>query len=153
MEALTMTISIRRLLEQVAIGQIRIPAFQRGFVWDMDRVAYFIDSLYKRYPFGSLLLWRTRNQLTHERNLGPYHLPERDPDLPIDYVLDGQQRITTIFSVFQTELERSSNSEWLDVYFDFEAEPNAQDSQFVALSSDEVDPARFFPMSTIFDPT
>jgi hypothetical protein len=62
-----MTLSIRRLMEQITIGQIRIPAFQRGFVWDMDRVAYFIDSLYKRYPFGSLLLWRTRNQLPRRK--------------------------------------------------------------------------------------
>jgi hypothetical protein len=140
-------------MEQVTAGQIRIPAFQRGFVWEMDRVAYFIDSLYKRYPFGSLLLWRTRNQLTHEKNLGPYCLPDRDPDLPIDYVLDGQQRITTIFGVFQTELPRTTSPDWHDVYFDFEAEPNAQDSQFVALPESEADPSRFFPMRTIFDPT
>jgi len=118
----------------------------------MDRVAYFIDSLYKRYPFGSLLLWRTRNQLTHERDLGPYRLPDRDPDLPIDYVLDGQQRITSIFGVFQTELPRIPNPDWLNVYFDFGAEPNAQDTQFITLPETEADPERFFPMSTIFDP-
>jgi hypothetical protein len=147
-----MTLSIRRLIEQVTTGQIRIPAFQRGFVWEMDRVAYFIDSLYKRYPFGSLLLWRTRNQLTHEKNLGPYRLPDRDPDFPIDYVLDGQQRITSIFGVFQTELHRIENPDWLDVYFDFDAEPNAQDSQFVAIPEADADPSRFFPMRTIFDP-
>jgi uncharacterized protein with ParB-like and HNH nuclease domain len=101
------TLSVRQLLTQVHDGQVRVPAFQRGFVWEMDRVAYFMDSLYKGYPFGSLLLWRTRNKLTHERKLGPYVLPKHDDDFPIDYVLDGQQRITSIFAVFQTEMKAS----------------------------------------------
>jgi len=45
-------LSIREILEQVTRGQIRIPAFQRGFVWEPDRVAYLMDSIYKKYPFG-----------------------------------------------------------------------------------------------------
>ena len=36
-------------------GEIRIPAFQRGFVWDDERIIYLIDSLYKGYPVGSLI--------------------------------------------------------------------------------------------------
>jgi hypothetical protein len=148
-----MTLSIRNLNDQVVSGRIRIPAFQRGFVWDMERVAHFIDSLYKTYPFGSLLFWRTRNKLAHERNLGPYELPDHDPDLPIDYVLDGQQRITSIFSVFQTDLPRTQQADWLDIFFDFEAKGSAQDSQFSTLPASDADPARYFPMNTIFDPT
>lgn len=145
------SLTIRRLLEQVNAGQIRIPAFQRGFVWEMDRVAHLIDSLYKQYPFGSLLFWRTRHQLVHDRNLGPYELPNRDPDYPIDYVLDGQQRITSIFGVFEPELPKTLDVGWLDVYFDFRAGPNVQESQFVPLRPDEVDLTRHFPVSTVFN--
>ena len=47
--------TIRKLVEGILNGQIRIPAFQREFVWEPDRVALFIDSIYKDYPFGSLL--------------------------------------------------------------------------------------------------
>jgi uncharacterized protein with ParB-like and HNH nuclease domain len=36
---ISMSLSIRQLLDQIYNGQIRIPAFQRGFVWDMERVA------------------------------------------------------------------------------------------------------------------
>jgi uncharacterized protein with ParB-like and HNH nuclease domain len=92
-------LSIRSILNQIPAGQIRVPAFQRGFVWDADMVAFLMDSIYKGYPFGSILLWRTKEQLRFERKLGPFALPERDPDLPIDYVLDGQQRLTSIFGV------------------------------------------------------
>ena len=144
-------LSIRQILEQVGGGNIRIPAFQRGFVWDADTVAYFMDSLYKGYPFGSLLFWRTKAQLKTERQLGPFILPERDPEYPIDYVLDGQQRITSIFGVFQTDLNPQKEQDWTAVYFDFQADPTAQQSQFMVLSPLEIDASRHFPLNVLFD--
>jgi Protein of unknown function DUF262 len=87
--------SIRKILDSVVSGEIRVPAFQRGFVWEMDRVAYLLDSIYKGYPFGSLLFWRTKQQLATERTLGTFTLPAPQADYPIDYVLDGQQRLTS----------------------------------------------------------
>lgn len=145
-------LTIREILDLVLRGQIRIPAFQRGFVWDPEKVAFLMDSIYKGYPFGSLLLWRTREQLRHERQLGPFPLPERDPDYPIDYVLDGQQRITSIFGVFQTEIRPDPTVEWANVYFDLSADPDAQESQFVALRPEQVDSRRHFPLDTLFRP-
>lgn len=76
--------TIRKLIEGILNGQVRIPAFQREFVWEPDRVALFIDSIYKEYPFGSLLFWRAKELLTHERQLGPYELPALKEDYPID---------------------------------------------------------------------
>src|ERR1700692_1711531 len=145
------TITIREILDQVLRGQIRIPAFQRGFVWEPERVAYLMDSIYKRYPFGSLLFWRTRQQLRVERDLGPFELPAPKADYPVDYVLDGQQRITSIFGVFQSELKMTKDFDWLDVYFDLEAGESAQDTQFVALPEGEAEAARYFPLKTLFD--
>lgn len=143
--------SVREILDAVYRGQIRIPAFQRGFVWDPDRVAFLIDSIYKGYPFGSLLFWRTNEALRTERNLGPFTLPIPDEDFPIDYVLDGQQRITSIFGVFQTELPSANDENWKDIYFDYSQEVDVQESQFVALSANEIDPAKHFPLNSIFN--
>lgn len=144
------TLSIRELLELISRGQLRIPAFQRGFVWEPERVAYLMDSIYKAYPFGSLMFWRTKEKLKFDRDLGPFKLPEPKEDYPVDYVLDGQQRVTSIFGVFQTGMEPSNEINWLDIYFDLSAEPTAQDSQFIALKTEEVDPAKHFPLSTLF---
>lgn len=144
-------LNIREILDLVPRGQIRIPAFQRGFVWDPIQVAFFMDSIYKGYPFGSLLLWRTREQLRHERKLGPFPLPDRNPDYPIDYVLDGQQRLTSIFGVFQTAIEPDSTVDWADIYFDLGADVDAQETQFVALDPRAVDRRRHFPLKTLFD--
>ena len=46
-----------------------------------------MDSIYKRYPFGSLLFWRTKAKLAIERKLGAFDLPNPKKDYPIDYVL------------------------------------------------------------------
>lgn len=146
-------LSIRKVLEQVQSGQLRIPAFQRGFVWDSDRVAFLMDSIHKGYPFGALILWRTKEQLKTERHLGPFSLPMREADFPVDYVLDGQQRLTSIFGVFQTDLvpDPSADIGWTGVYYDFEAEKSLQESQFAALTPDEVRSDRHFPIGTFFD--
>lgn len=147
------SLPIRQAIERVLQGQLRIPAFQRGFVWDSERVAYLMDSIYKGYPFGSLILWRTTTQLRSERNLGPFELPTRDPAYPVDYVLDGQQRLTSVFGVFQTELSpiQDADTSWTEIYFDFEAEQDLQESQFLALAQSEVDASRHFPIDTLFD--
>ncbi|MBF9769920.1 DUF262 domain-containing protein [Enterobacter asburiae] len=146
------TMTIRKLIQAVTEGEIRIPAFQRDFVWEPDRVQFLMDSLYKKYPVGTLLLWRTKEKLEHDRMLGPYKLPDPKKDYPIEYVLDGQQRITSIFSVFQTELVKDPNNNinWLDIYFDIDANKDVQDSQFIALQPQEVKD-NHIPLNILFD--
>jgi hypothetical protein len=146
-------LTIREILDTVMRGQIRIPAFQRGFVWEPDRVAYLMDSIHKGFPFGSLLFWRTKEKLKSENKLGPFNLPDPAEDYPVDYVLDGQQRITSIFGVFQTQLETGASEAWQEIYFDYQADKSAQESQFFALLPDEVDQKRHFPLKTLFDTT
>ncbi|NKX47819.1 DUF262 domain-containing protein [Rhodobacteraceae bacterium R_SAG8] len=147
--------SIRSIVEAVGCGQIRIPAFQRGFVWDAERVAYLMDSIYKGYPFGALMFWRTKEQLKFDRQLGPFELPNPKEDYPVDYVLDGQQRVTSIFGVFQTDHEpiQGGDIDWVDIYFDLQADDVAQDNQFVALKEEQVENGRHFPLRTLFDTT
>jgi len=142
---------ISELLELVSNGSIRIPAFQRGFVWDMDQVAYLMDSIYKKYPFGSLLFWRTNSKLATERKLGAFDLPNPKEDYPIDYVLDGQQRLTSIFSVFQTKLNSTQENDWTGIYFDLDAREDVQESQFYALRDKEVIAGKHFPLNVLFD--
>lgn len=111
-----------------------------------------MDSIYKGYPIGTVLFWRTKEQLLHDRDLGPFTLPDPKAQYPIDYVLDGQQRLTSIFATFQTELKKNPESKvkWADIYFDLEAKPDAQDSQFVALEDAEVRD-HHVPLRYLFD--
>lgn len=145
------SLSIRKIIDKISSGEIRIPSFQRGFVWEPDAVAFFMDSLYKGYPIGAILLWRTREKLVNERNLGRFILPDPVKDYPIDYVLDGQQRLTSIFSVFQTDLIPEDDPNWCDIYYIIGSDKNPQDQQFVPLDKSEVDLSKHFPISTLFD--
>lgn len=144
--------SIRDILNQVSKGNLRIPAFQRGFVWDSDSVAFLMDSIYKGYPFGTIQLWRTREKLETEKQFGPFQLFDRDEEYPIDYVLDGQQRVTSIFGVFQSEISGISGIENpFKIYYDLDADENSQDSQFVPLKDEDVIKERHFPLNCLFD--
>lgn len=145
---------IKTLIARVLHGEVRIPGFQRDFVWEPQRAALLMDSIYKGYPFGTILLWRSRTGLKTEKKLGGFELPEPEEEYPIDYVLDGQQRVTSIFSAFQTDLTPAPEDpdRWLPIYYDFDATPDAQDSQFVALAAGEVNPERHFPLVSFFDP-
>ncbi|MCE5341503.1 MAG: DUF262 domain-containing protein [Planctomycetaceae bacterium] len=147
-------LTIRKIIDRISSGDIRIPAFQRGYVWLPDQVAFLIDSIYKGFPIGTIFLWCTDNRLKSEKSLGHFVLPEPKKDYPVNYVLDGQQRLTSLFSVFQTELKPSidnTENEWIDIYFDVDVDENLQDSLFFALRDSEVDVKRHFPMKTMFD--
>ena len=47
------------ILEQIDLGAVALPEFQRGYVWNREQVRAFMQSLYRRYPVGSLLVWVT----------------------------------------------------------------------------------------------
>jgi hypothetical protein len=146
-----MDYTIRQIIEKVSNGQVRIPTFQRGFVWEPEMVAYLMDSIYKEYPFGTLLFWRTREALKTEKRIGPFDLIDKEAGLPLDYVLDGQQRITSIFGVFQTELMPIEDASGFNIYFDYSINPDAQETQFFALADNQVDYSKHFPLNCLFD--
>lgn len=144
--------TIRNFIDKISSGTIRIPAFQRGYVWEPENVAFLMDSLYKGFPIGSILLWRTAEKLKTERQLGNFQLPEPEKHYPIDYVLDGQQRLTSIFSVFQTDMTPLDNDNWMDIYYIIDSSKDSiQKSKFIALPKKDVDKTKHFPLNVLFD--
>jgi uncharacterized protein with ParB-like and HNH nuclease domain len=49
------TLTIRKLIARITSGDISFPAFQRDFVWESDQVAFLIDSIYKKFPIGTVI--------------------------------------------------------------------------------------------------
>jgi hypothetical protein len=94
----TDTALISALITGLRKGETKIPQFQRKFVWKDEQALDLLDSIANNYPIGSLLFWRTKEKLRAERNLGDFRLPATDDMVPTDYVLDGQQRLTVIYS-------------------------------------------------------
>lgn len=94
----TATSDIRSLVGRIANGEIRLPEIQRGYVWKPTQVATLIDSLYRNYPSGALLLWQT-TEMPEQRPLGA-NAPTAAPLSQPLYLLDGQQRLTSLYRVF-----------------------------------------------------
>ncbi len=88
---------LSRLVERLNAGEIKIPKFQRGFVWQRPAVLALLESILQGYPIGSLLFWRTEQKLKTERDIEGFVLQPTPDKYPTNYVLDGQQRLTTIY--------------------------------------------------------
>ncbi|MDE2731619.1 MAG: DUF262 domain-containing protein [Bacteroidota bacterium] len=84
---------INTILNQIDLGQIALPQFQRGFVWKRPQIRALFRSLYRQRPVGGLLIWQTSAQNAETRGGGAV------TGGPIQLLLDGQQRLTTIYGV------------------------------------------------------
>ncbi|MDH5718728.1 MAG: DUF262 domain-containing protein [Spirochaetia bacterium] len=120
-------IGFENLMQDLKNGQIKIPDFQRDFVWTSQQIVNLLDSIYNHYPIGSFLFWQTIEKLHYQRNIGNINLPEAKEGNTINYVLDGQQRITSLFSSLEdAEIKIRENGKIrkrkLEIYFDLENE-------------------------------
>jgi hypothetical protein len=95
--------SIFELVNEIDNGDIVLPAIQRDFVWDEDRIELLFDSMFRGYPVGIVLLWETYQQIQF-RPFGRNHVPggihqfdENKKGRRIKLVLDGQQRLSSIY--------------------------------------------------------
>ena len=89
---------ITTYLENLRRGEYQIPTFQREVVWERDRVKRLWDSIYKFYPLGSILVWRTEIRLQNHREIGGHPLDDGLSGRDFQYLLDGQQRTTALLT-------------------------------------------------------
>lgn len=109
---------IKDILTSIDNNEYTIPEFQRGFVWNSTQVKDFFRSLYLGYPSGSFLIWKTKE---------PSKIRGEQKDVNSVFhqlILDGQQRLTTIYTIF-----KGKTPEWyegvslrVDLYFNLETE-------------------------------
>ncbi len=112
------------LISDIEKGQIKIPQFQRDFVWDLKGSAKLLDSIFKNYPIGTFIFWRTNETLRSIRNIGNLNLPEPREGEFITYVLDGQQRITSLFASLKgvkIQREGKYETDYSKIYIDLNA--------------------------------
>ena len=83
------------ILDQIDMGSIALPEFQRGYVWNRDQVRNLMTSLYRRHPVGSLLVWETQTDQVADHARGDGNLAAGTVKL----LLDGQQRITSLYGI------------------------------------------------------
>lgn len=90
---------IGQILDKIDDRQIFVPAFQREYVWKRADAKNLISSLIKEYPTGTMLTWETNNPPELK---GDYVYEEAKGTVKI--ILDGQQRITTLYMLMRGEI-------------------------------------------------
>ena len=86
-------------LDELIGKNYQIPTFQRDVVWQQENVKKLWDSIYKFYPLGSILVWKTDLKLQNHRSIGGHEIT--DPGFSrteYQYILDGQQRTTSLLT-------------------------------------------------------
>jgi len=90
--------SVEELVSMIERGELRLPEMQRRYVWRSTRVRDLLDSLYRGYPSGAILLWETDEtvplqEFAVEQQKNPYQSTR--------LLLDGQQRLTSLSAVIR----------------------------------------------------
>lgn len=91
-------IPVSALVDMVERGELQLPEIQRRYVWRAPRVRDLLDSLYRGYPSGSILVWET-DEVAPTRDLAVHERPSGGEGRKL--LLDGQQRLTSLAAVIQ----------------------------------------------------
>lgn len=116
----------RDLISNIEQGHIKIPQFQRKFVWSLEETAKLIDSILKGYPIGTFIIWETYDRLRSVRNLGGFDFPETPAGNVVKYVLDGQQRMTSLYVALKGAkigTDGKNITDYSEIYVNLAAEP------------------------------
>jgi hypothetical protein len=88
---------LKSLLDSVKDGRMQLPDFQRGWVWDDERIKKLLVSILKSYPIGSVMLLESGNVNVKFKPRLVEGVNLNDPPEPQRLILDGQQRITSLY--------------------------------------------------------
>ncbi len=107
------------LMRNVENGIYQIPRFQRDFIWEKERVVKLLDSIIKGYPIGTFILWKTRERLKSLKKIGNEILGDFPEGDFVYYILDGQQRITSLYLAAKGII-LNNGSNYKEIYVDLE---------------------------------
>ena len=94
-------ISVSELVNKVQHGELTLPEMQRRYVWPATRVRDLLDSLYRGYPSGTILVWETDEDIvTRELAIQSSKAPTTSQKV---LLLDGQQRVTSLSAILSGE--------------------------------------------------
>ena len=99
--------SLGGLINDIGLGRIGLPDIQRPFVWANAKVRDLFDSMYRGYPVGYFLFWQTGAEVVETKVIGDAN-KQKAPSL---LIVDGQQRLTSLYAVIRREAVLRENFE------------------------------------------
>src|SRR4051794_15676090 len=112
-------ISVGNLVDMITAGELMLPEMQRRYVWPATRVRDLLDSLYRGYPSGTILVWETDEDVeTRQLAVKATKTPTTSQKL---LLLDGQQRITSLSAILDGEpVVVRNRKKAIDILFNLE---------------------------------
>ena len=91
-----------KFFKELENGTVKIPKFQRGYIWEKSKIIKLLNSIYAQYPIGSIFLWNApkeyKSYIRESEFLG---ITTKDTNNNYLFILDGQQRITSLYTVLR----------------------------------------------------
>ena len=124
------------LISETQKGIIKIPKFQRDFVWSIDKTAKLLDSILKGYPIGTFILWQTNERINEIKNVGNLEIPPTPEGTKVQYVLDGQQRITSLYAAYLgakiQKIGEKKSTDYSDIVVNLDTDINENGDQVIS---------------------
>ena len=144
---LIQSLSINAILGLIEANDIAIPEIQRPFVWRKTQVRDLIDSLYKGYPTGYIILWKNPNVKLKDGTISSGK----------KVLIDGQQRITAMMTAIagRTIFNSDYQEERVKIAFNpLAAKSNDPDAEIFAVCTPAIVKSRFWisDIATLFSP-
>jgi hypothetical protein len=90
--------NLKDIFTELEKGNIKIPRFQRGYVWERSKIVKLLNSIHDQYPIGSFFIWVASLEYKHFcREITELNLPENPESNKYSFILDGQQRVTSLY--------------------------------------------------------
>ena len=143
--------SLSDLMSKVTSGRVKIPQFQRDFVWSLNKSAGLLDSIIKGYPVGTFIIWKTKERLRSVRNIGNMEFQDSPEGDYVHFVLDGQQRITSLIAALKGETIQRGDGRMEDfgrIVVDLEAEDG---ETIIKIADDKAEQRSIIDLKTLYE--
>ena len=132
--------SVQNIISWIKSGEIAIPEIQRPFVWDSTKVRDLLDSLYKGFPIGYIIVWKNPD----------VRLKDGTISIGKKILIDGQQRVTALQAAIAGMLVTDANYKRKPIRIAF----NPQTEAFEVLNPAIEKDCKWIPdVSKVFEPT
>ncbi|MDD2207913.1 MAG: DUF262 domain-containing protein [Bacilli bacterium] len=146
--------TILKTVEDIISGNMYLPAIQRKFVWNEEQITKLMDSILLGYPIGTFLYWKSSGKNINDKGYSLYefikdyhekenyinkHAPKNlSLDKIIYTVLDGQQRLTSLYISLQGSIAKKIPRAWInnpnsypkkELYFNLLSKKNDEDDK------------------------
>lgn len=111
---------LANLLQEIAVGRLQLPEFQRGWVWDDEHISAVVTSVARSFPIGAIMTLQTGGEVHFKPRLVEGVPPEVEAPRPERLLLDGQQRLTSMFQALMSKRPirtRDSRRREVDVFY------------------------------------